>query len=246
VGVYVTVAEVYAEGVPASVPPARINARILKWEAIVEQITRNIFREISPGPLVFDGNDAQLMHFSLPLITVSSIKINDLATELAADEFRAFTGRSAPQDDRKNPKIKLTPIQSSIFRDTNAVFVKGLNQTIDSTWGYVEDDPANPGSFLPPRPVKDAIIELVTLDLEGYFTKSTEGVSLPLSSVRRERTDGHEIEYQQVDDVRIVWSMIPTHIADILALYRSPWAIRSPDVPRFLPSVLLGVSVFRE
>lgn len=239
-GNYITETQVRAEGVPASVKKSRIDARIVKWEAIIEQITKNIFRPITPGELIFDGNDAQLMHFSLPLISVTSIKVNDQTTVLAVDEFRAFTGRQMPQDDRRNPKIKLTPVQSSIFRDTQAVFIKGLNQAITATWGFTEPDGSTP------QPIKDVLVELVTLDLAGYFTKSTSGTSIPLTSVRRERTDGHEIEYHHVENPRIVWSMIPKHLVDVLALYRGPWLMRSPEPPQLLPSVLLGVSIFRD
>lgn len=243
-GNYVVKADLVAEGMPATTPVARYNARIDKWEAIVEQITGQVFRVVTPGELIFDGNDAQLMHFSIPIVTLNSIKVNGLATELQADEFRAFTGLAPPQDDRRNPKIKLTPIQESIFRDTHAVFVKGLDQLIDADWGFVEPDPDNPGGYRAPPPIKQAIVELVLLDLDGYFAQITGG-EVPLTSVRRERTDGHEIEYMEVEKVRTTWSMLPKHILDVLALYRIPMRMRSPEPPRFLTAINLGLAIFR-
>lgn len=244
-GNYATVSDVRGEGVGSEYTDTRINSRIDKWEQIIEQLTGQIFYVSSPGELVFDGNDATLMHFNIPIVTLNSIKVNGGSVALASDEFRAFTGRAQPQDDRRNPKIQLTPVRSSIYRDISAVFIKGLDQLIDADWGFVEDDGL--GGYRAPLPIKHAIIELVTLDLQDYFTKSTTGgTALPLTSVRRERTDGHEIEYQQVTDARVVWSMLPSGIVDTLALYRRPMRMKSPAPPRFLPQVLLGVAIFRD
>lgn len=237
-GVYVDNAEVRTEGVPASVSNARIDSRILKWESIVEQITNNVFRVLSPGELRFDGNDSDILHFSLPLITVSQLRINDEDIALPTDEFVAFTGDTRPQDDRKNPKIKLRPLRSSIFRRHSSLFIKGLDQFVTSTWGYVENGTGTP------QPIKDAIIRLVTLDLDGYFSKVGGSAGGPVSAKKREKTDGHEIEYFEIEDPRVMWNSIPPDVADILAMFRAPWAINVPSPPRHLFAVSLGVSIF--
>jgi hypothetical protein len=234
-GNYVTAAEVKLEGVPASVPDAKINSRIDKWENIVEKLTGNIFRELTPGELTFDGNNGAILHFNLPLISVTSVKINGETTALDSDEYRAFTGIQKPQDDRGNPKIKLTPIRASVWRSSPSMFVKGLDQLITATWGYVDADPDNPGSYITPIPVKDAIIQLVILDLDSYFEAAEDGASgKPLTSVRREKTDGHEIEYMEYEDPKLRWQMMPASIAEVLWIYRKPWTIEAPEPVRFL------------
>ena len=235
---YVTVAEVKTEGVPAKTSSALIARRINKWEQIVEQITGNIFVKTEPGELRFDGNDSKMLHLSVPLVSVSSLKINGETVDLPTDDYIAYTGRALPQDDRKNPKLELRPQTTSIFRRNAGIFVMGLDQLITAAWGFVEADDSTP------QMVKDAILELVILDLDGYFEKISTGGVNPITGVKRERTDGHEIEYHAVENARVVWSFMPKHISDMLALFRSPWAIRVPIKPRFLQTHLLGLSIY--
>lgn len=231
-GNYVTAAEVQAEGATAST--ARINARIAKWEAIVEEITRNVFRVIEPGELIFDGNNSDMLHFSIPLVEVTALYINNDTVELAADEYRAYTGRQRPQDDRQNPKIELTGNRAnSIYTKTHGIFYKGMDQKLTAKWGFVDDDGV--GGFVTPPAIIGAITELVCLDLDGYFDSAGSGV--PLSSIRREVTDGHQLEYQDVSEAAVTWAMIPRSIADVLALYRAPWKMTSPDSRRFAYNV---------
>lgn len=249
-GNYVTKDDVLAEGVPAGTPTTIINNRILKWEMIVEKITRNIFREVSPGELTFDGNNSRILHFNIPLRSVTTLKINGETTAVASDEFRAFTGISMPQDDRGNPKIELTPIRASVYRTSPGLFVKGLDQLIDATWGYVDEDPDNPGSFITPAAVKQAIIQLVILDLDSYFDQFSEGSAMrALTGVRREKTDGHEIEFMEYEDPRLRWSFLPTYIAEILWMFRGPWNIQAPEPIRFLadPGIqILGQGTYED
>lgn len=234
-GNYVTTADLLAEGVPPGTPTAIMDARIYKWEAIVEKLTKNVFREISPGELTFDGNNSKILHFNLPLRSVTSLKINGESIALDTDEYRAFTGISLPQDDRGNPKIVLTPIRASVWRTTPGLFVKGLDQLLTAVWGYLDEDPASPGSYITPVAIKQAIIRLVILDLDSYFDQHMEGSSgKPLTAVRREKTDGHEVEFMEFEDPRLMWQMIPADIADVLWMYRGPWNIQAPEPIRFL------------
>jgi hypothetical protein len=234
-GNYITSADVFAEGVPPNTSKTTIDSRILKWEAIVEKITRNVFREISPGELTFDGNNSKILHFNLALRSVTSLKINGETTAIDTDEYRAFTGFTMPQDDRGNPKIELTPIRASVYRTAPGMFVKGLDQLITATWGYLEDDPANPGTPITPPAIKQALIQLVILDLESYFDQLSGGGSgKVLTGVKRERTDGHEVEYMEYENPVLKWSFLPADIAEILWMYRGPWNIQSPEPIRFL------------
>jgi hypothetical protein len=80
-GNYVTVADIRAEGVTqATADDNRVGARIAKWEGLVERITRNVFRELDPGPITFDGNNDRMLHFNLALVEVTDVKINGETT----------------------------------------------------------------------------------------------------------------------------------------------------------------------
>lgn len=226
-GNYVTFAEVQAEGLPAGKTPAFVERRIVKWEAIVERLTRNVFRELDPGELTFDGNNSAILWFNIPLIEVSSVKINDEDIALDTSDYRAFIGRQKPQDDRGNPKIKLTPVRASVFRNTPSMFVKGLDQKITAKWGYLEPDDSTP------RPIKDAIIQLVLLDIDDYFA-AVGTTAVPTTSIKRERTDGHEIEYMEPGQIASVWTMLPNDLMEILALYRAPFKVDAPEPLRFV------------
>jgi hypothetical protein len=235
-GLYVTSAEVQAEGATATA--ARINARIAKWEALVDRITRNKFSVLEPGELIFDGNNSRILHFNLPLIEVTSVTVNEETTALTADEYRAYTGISAPQDHRHNPKIELRPVnRDSIYRKPRTIFVKGLDQKITAKWGFVDADPDNPGQYVTPQAVKDSVIQLVLLDLDGYFYQQQVGGAVPISPLKREKTDDHEVEYMETISSKTVISAIPRDIYDVLMLYRGPWNIAAPD-PRYYTSVI--------
>ena len=235
-GNYITSSEVIAEGAPSGTPVGVIDSRIVKWEALVEKITGNIFRILTPGELTFDGNNSGILHFNLPLITVSSVKVNGDSTALDTDEYRAFTGRMPPQDNRQNPKIRLTPISGTIYRTQPSMFVKGLDQLITSTWGYVEADDSTP------RPIVDALLRLVLLDLDNYFTQGSS--TKAVTPKKREKTDGHELEWMELVDLRTAWSILPQDVAEILAIYRSPWVIAAPEPQKFFVDPGIDVMSF--
>lgn len=225
-GNYVEVSDVLAEGVPASTPTPRINRRINKWEALVEKLTGNVFRIVEPGELTFDGNNSRILHFTTPLVEVTALKINGESVELGTAEYRAYTGRGPlmVNDDRHNPKIVLTGATSeSIYHTkTHGIFVKGYDQKVTAKWGYVEADDSCP------LPVKDAITALVAMDFDGYFDQVSLGSTGPRTPLRREKTDGHEVEFMEAK-YQITWSMIPRDIADVLSIYRKPMKIASPE-----------------
>lgn len=228
-GNYVTVSDLRDEGVPVSYTDALLNKRITKWETVVEKITRNVFRVISPGELTFSGNDYRMLHFNIPIVSVSSLKINGDTNALDASLYRVYNGRDFPQDDRGNPKIELTSSSSSIFAPTRNVFAQGYTQKITATWGYVDDDGA--GGYETPQLVKDIVMQLVMRDLSSYYASSISGggAGVVVSPIRRERTDGHEIEYQMTSNVATPWGLIPKDLYDQIMLFRAPIAIGLPN-----------------
>ncbi len=240
-GHYVTVSEVRAEGAPSSCSDSRIESRIAKWEQLVEQITGNIFRVIEPGELTFDGNNSHILHFSLPLVQVTSLKTNDQDTALNATEYTAYTRRQPPQDDRRNPRIVLTPTGvATIFRTNPGIFVRGLDQKITAKWGFV-DEGATPGTYVTPPPVKSAIIELICLDLGNYFDGAHQA-----GLVTRETTDGHTIEYSETNSTKSLYSMVPSRIMDVLGIYRRPQiidAVRTNNLFETIPEMSGALTV---
>lgn len=232
-GNYVTVDDVRAEGIDsADYADALVNRRILKWESIAETLTRNVFRVIEPGELVFDGNNTYRLHFNLALVEVTAVKINGDDTELDSAEYRAFTGKQKPQDHRGNPKIELLGASIPSGQSTpspwsggGSIFKRGLDQKITAKWGHVDPDPDTPGSFITPPAVKESIIALVIGDLRGYLDRYLKGAIVPMGiPATRERTDDHEVQWSHTE-TSVTWSMIPNDIRDTLLMYRAPMAI---------------------
>lgn len=237
-GNYVTVDDIRAEGVDAGdFPDALVNRRIAKWEDIAERLTRNVFRVLDPGELIFDGNNQHRLHFNLALVEVTELKINGDDTALPTDEYRAFVGKQKPQDDRGNPKIELLgagiPSGQAVpspWSGGGSIFKRGLDQKITAKWGHVDPDPVTPGSYITPPAVKESIIALVIHDLRGYFEQYYQGVNKPMGApVNRERTDDHEVQWAAMT-MRQTWHMIPNDIRDTLLMYRAPMAIAIPEL----------------
>ena len=237
-GNYVTIADIREEGVTvATASNTRIAARIAKWEGLVEKITRNVFRVLEPGALIFDGNNDRVLHFNIALVEVTEVKINGETTALQSSEYRAFVGKTLPQDDRYNPKIVLLGNRdvSTIFTTSHIRFVKGLDQEITAKWGFVEPDPDVPGDFRTPPAVKQAIVALVVRDLRGYFEQYFLGMANELNlPKKKERTDDHEIEWSELKIAESsLMTAIPPDIREVLGMYRAPWEIAIPEQVRF-------------
>jgi hypothetical protein len=232
VGNYALLADVRDEGAPASITDARINARIAKWETIVEKITRNVFRVVDVGELLFDGNNFHILHFNLPIVDVEYVKLNNSDTALDTSYYRVFNAKNDVTQDRYNPRIELIRSETSIFSATRSIFAQGYTQRIKARWGYVESDGL--GGFQTPTIIKDIVIQLVMRDLQSYYASAMGGGSSGfVSPIRREKTYGHEIEYQATAEVRTTWGNIPKDIYDQLMLFRAPIAVEVPDTRYF-------------
>lgn len=215
-GNYVTLAQIRSEGVADDVPDVLISRRITKWEKIVEKFTRNVFRELAPGKLTFDGNNSRILHFSLPIISLSELIINDETVALGTDEYLVHNQDNEVIDDRLNPRIELTGARtSSIFRRARGVFVKGMNQYVTATWGFMDRTGT---TYSVPTLITDALIQLVCLDLDGYFQKRAEGVGHPTTAIQSEKTDEHEITYMQAQQV-ITSPNFPQDLLEVIMMY---------------------------
>ena len=220
-GLYVTPQDFTVEGLNCPVPV--LEDRIAVWESFIEDLTGNIFSVYEPGELCFDGNNSRLLHFSIPLVEVTELKINDSSAALDTSLYRAHTGLRRPKDDRRNPKVELLN-KSSVgihYSSCPHIFVKGCDQKITAKWGFVEEDPENPGSYRTPRVILSVLKQLVLLDIKGYFSK-VNGTGISLTPKVREKTDDHEIQYQTMDFTKVSTQAIPKNLYDTLMMYRAP------------------------
>ena len=221
---YVTVQELRDEGLPASVGDIRAGTLITRAEALVEELTRNFFREVS-GTFVFDGNNAHILHLPLPIISVTSLTINGHTAALDSNFYQVFNGRQRPNDDRRNPKIKLkaSAAATSIYAfGATDRFLKGLDQTIVGKFGFLEPNDSVP------EIVKECVIGIALLQAETLYDR-LDGMEGVMGPKIKERTDDHEVQWGNVSKQpgRFV---VPKYIHDRLMLYRAPRTVKVPEV----------------
>lgn len=232
---YATVAQLRAEGLPgdASTPTTDAKALILLERAnqIVEKLTRNLFYEVS-GTYIFDGNNSYLLHMPLPIIEVTSLTINNESSALDANSYRVYNNRTKPQDDRDNPKIELRRVDSpSIFTGFKArKFLKGLDQTVVGSFGYLESDDTVPAA------VNECVMAIVMMTNQDLFTRFAydsgggAGPGAILGPLKREKTDDHETEWWQSDTGYTEINMVvPQYIHGRLKMYRAPTKIATQN-----------------
>jgi hypothetical protein len=194
---------------PTTFTEAQAKVALLMASQLIEKYTRNFFRE-ETGTFIFDGNNSHILHLPIPILTVTSLTVNNGSTVLDSDWYRAHTGRSFPTDDRRNPKIELrrsSTASSSIYvvnSATTDIFVKGLDQTIVGTFGYLEPDDSVPLA------VKQAVmilaIECIQLLYPKYGNSTIAGSTGTVGPVKKEEADDHSkewhnlLEYQQLEE----------------------------------------------
>lgn len=228
---YASVEDLTDQGLPDTVSEAEAQRLLLLASQMVEKYTRNFFRE-ETGTFVLDGNNGYILHLPVPIISITSLFINNSSVELNTDYYRAYTGRIYPTDDRRNPKIELRRASdaSSIFTVATTIerFLKGQDQTIIGTFGYLEPDNTVPAA------IHEAVMILAIQHIAPLYL--TYGGSLPGTAgttgpVKKEKTDDHEKEWhnivtgQQSDD-----GLWPPIVKALLKPYRAPRAIAVTDV----------------
>lgn len=144
------------------------------------------------GKFELEGNNSPLLHLMVPIIEVTQLLINGTDLELFEGEdydFIAYKGRAEPQDDRRNPKIKLNVRNDSIFSGvfTNRVFLKDTRTTVEGSFGYLEPDGSTP------RLIQKAVKRLVVRDLEN--PTASDAASSSRGGLRRLKVDLHEKEF---------------------------------------------------
>jgi hypothetical protein len=235
---YITVQDVRDEGVPEEVDGGPSDAKVLSyietWQAFIDRATRQWF--VPKATIMsINGNESNLLQFSVPIISIDYVKLNDDSDELDTDLYRVYNGIVNP-DDRRNPRIKLV---ASTNRDIytrpygRLLFRKGeQNQEIKGVWGYVEEDGTTP------KLIQRALTKLVIEKLMTPIYESTPSTLAPmpplLGPLLEERTDGHEMKYGYAGGAikprapGLIGITQDQEILDIIRLYKGPIGIGAP------------------
>lgn len=230
---YATVKQLRDEGLPGDAGTEVTDAQALillsRASELIERLTRNLFYEVQ-GTFVFDGNNSYLLHLPLALIDVDSLYINNETTALGTTDYRAYTGRQTPQDDRYNPKIELRrSSESSIFTGIRTrKFLKGYDQTLIGRFGFLESDGSTPVV------INECVIAIVMttwkslFDRFGLYDGGGGGPGPMGGPLKREKTDDHEVEWWQGNTGNAEQGLVvPQYIHSRLKLYRSPPVMRT-------------------
>jgi len=192
----------------------------------------NQFFNCRQGTFEIQGNNTPVLFFSIPIIEITKLLINNTDVELVEGpdyDYVAFKGRTPPQDDRRNPHIQLNfgKTRNSIYSGvmTNKVFYKNAYSTIEGSFGFLEEDGTTPSL------IKKATM-LLTLNevnnpLNGIVSS---GVTGPL---KRRKVDLHEEEFFELKGQTSTGSISSIPEVDrIITMYRSPLRIggSSPDI----------------
>jgi hypothetical protein len=232
--VYVEVADVRAMGIED--PPytdEQVLDSILTWQSALERACRQWFHPRAMT-MQFDGDDSDMAHFGVPIISVEHLKVNESSVALSPDLYRVYNRQFS--GDRRNPKIALK--RASFLSDSIATnwyrgtlkFLKGRqNQEVKGAFGFVEAD----GS--PPRLIKRALLKLVVEKLTNPIyvpsgvTPPDPAQTIYAGVVISETTDGHQIQYgtSKFKDRLVGLSGLTqdAEILDIIKLYQAPLGI---------------------
>jgi len=229
---YCTVQDIRDEGVTvAQADDDKVLDYIETFEQFIDRACRQWFK---PKTLTFswDGDDTDTAFFGVPIISISSLKINDSSSDLDTSDYRVYSEAGHP-DDRFNPRIKLYYGGRDLFAGYRGrrQFLRGRqNQQVTGIFGFVES--CNQQT---PKLIRRALIKLV---VDKLLTPINPTQSMPtppaMGPVVEEWTDGHKLKYASSSGVassrRPGLSGITSdqEVLDILKLYRGPIGIATP------------------
>ncbi len=242
---YATVQQLRDEGLKDEGADGPDDDELKKWldraSELVEKTTRNFFYEVA-GTVTFDGNNSYILHFPYPIRSVTSLKVNGEDTALSADLYRAYIGNTPIADFRRNPKIELRQGNfGSIYEGTAGLplrFLKGLDQVIEGTFGYMEP-PISPAVIdrVPPtvNEVVMAIVMTIAVKLYDRFGFRLSGTGGELiGTLKSEQTDDHKIEFHEIDDSTMLeGQMFIPYIESRLKLFKPPMVSKVTSVRWF-------------
>lgn len=168
---------------------------------------------------VFDGTGSSLLQLPVPIIEITSLRINDEADELDPECYRAYTSRTLP-DDRRNPRIRL--LGDRCFNDDGY-----QNQAVSGTFGFLEPDNSTPAMIV--RATIKLVLERIGTPAAGG-TGSGGSTTGPVGPVVEEWTDGHKLKWAtpKLTDQRsgLISISSDPEVQLALRLYRRPISVR--------------------
>lgn len=232
---YISVEEVRAAGLGASLPEDAILGAIRTWQSFIERACRQWFypRELE---FFFDAPNSTILHFGVPVISIHSLTLHGSAQPLDQSLY-LIEGDGSASDGRHNPCIRLlnegsrsiyaTPYRPPFFLGRARHFIRGV-------FGYVEP---NGG---PPPLIQRALLKLVIEKLAKpvYPQPGVFIAPPPLMQgvLREEWTDDHRMKFDPSGGP--LKSRAPglagitddPEVLGILRLYRAPIGIASLTV----------------
>jgi len=186
------------------------------WQAWFEDRT-GIWYQQKSRTFLLDGDGSRVMWLPVPIISVTALYINDDFTIAVDTSDYTVYNRYYPNDDRRNPRIKLKRSSGDIYSSGSGhLFVAGdQNQKLIGVFGYVEED----GS--PPYGVFRAIMQLIAITSENMSDGDID--VLRGGRAVEEVTDRHRIKFANTWDDILKWA--PTGLTDVdnaLQMYRRP------------------------
>jgi len=241
---YISVDDVRALGLTDTVafPDALVLATIKVWQAFIERACRQWFYPLELE-MFLDGTDSDAIHFGVPVISVSEVRLNGDAVPLNPTYYRVYNSLTSPAD-RNNPRIKLIEQRASNYdiftaplRDGKLRFRFGRqNQYIKGVFGYVEPDGSCP--YLIQRALAKLVVEKLTKPL--YVAPGVLPPTAPplmAGIILEEWTDGHKIKYAHSGgDLKprapgMAGITDDPEILGILRLYKAPIGVATPNNP---------------
>lgn len=228
VDTYISIQDVRDQGLlEADYDDETVLAAIEIWQSFIDRACRQWF---NPRALILkvDGTDSDTLHFGIPIISITYLKLNDSTSELDTTLYKVYN-RLNDFTDKWNPRIKLvnsieeTDIYTAPITGRALIFRKGRqNQEISGVFGHVEDDNS------PPKLIQRALLKLVIEKLTKPLYSS--GISLSgtippiLGNVIEEQTDNHRIKYGGFKQIAQGLAGITndSEILTILKMYRAP------------------------
>lgn len=240
VDTYCSIQDIRDEGITvAMASDVKVLSTITVMQEILDRMCRQWF---IPKALVLsiDGNDADTMHFGVPIISIDYVKLNRDPNELDSTLYRVYNQRVYP-DDRRNPRITL--IRSDEIRDIfvrpasygPAKFRKGRqNQEVKGVFGFTEPNGAVPEA------IKRALCILTIEKLQApLFTDPATPSPIPppppiVGQLLEEETDDHRRKYAKLGGALaarapgLTGITASQEVLDIVKLYRAPLGMATP------------------
>jgi hypothetical protein len=201
-------------------PKPRAEALIATASAFIDQATGQFFNKRS-ATINIQGNNTPVLWLPVPIIEVTYLNLNgDVELFEGFDrDFVAFKGRTLPQDDRRNPKIRLDVRKNrqSIFTGRDSyVFSREALTEIRGAFGFLEADGSTPSL------IKRATFMLAITDANKPLS-DTGLASASVGGLKREKVDVHEKEFfERKAGASIRSASGNSEVDEILARYRTP------------------------